>query len=104
MRRVILESPFAVLYNDNIDYALRAMKHSLSLGEAPFLSHLLYPQVLDDQLPEERALGIAAGLSWARVADATVVYTDKGVSQGMVEGIEAARKAGRPVEYRTIES
>lgn len=57
---------------------------------------------LDDSDPEERALGIEAGLAWGVEAEATVVYTDLGISRGMRYGIERAEKEGRPVEYRLI--
>lgn len=78
------------------------MAHSLSLGEAPFASHLLYTQVLDDKDPEQRRQGIEAGLAWGRAADATVVYSDYGVSSGMQQGIDRAVDQLRPVEFRRI--
>lgn len=104
MRRVILESPFSGDVEANIAYARRCIHDCLTRGEAPIASHLLFtqPGVLDDTIPEERALGIAAGLAWHGVADATVVYTDRGISPGMQHGIAAAQKAGTPVEYRTL--
>jgi hypothetical protein len=104
MRLVIIESPYAGDVEAHVEYARKCMAHSLSLGEAPIASHLLYtqPGVLDDLIPGERALGIAAGFAWAEQADATVVYLDHGISNGMYAGIEDAMKAGRPVEYRNI--
>jgi hypothetical protein len=45
---------------------------------------------------------IAAALAWLGVAEAAVVYTDRGISAGMREGIEAAARAGLAVEYRSI--
>jgi hypothetical protein len=36
------------------------------------------------------------------VADAPVVYTDRGISVGMEDAIEAAQRAGIAVEYRSI--
>jgi hypothetical protein len=76
----------------------------LSRGEAPIASHLLYtqPGILDDTTPVERNWGIEAGLAWKRVADASVVYTDLGISRGMQHGIDAAKASGLPVEYRSI--
>lgn len=100
-RRVIIESPFAGDRARNVQYGLRALRDSLMRGEAPFASHLLYTMVLDDKVKLERAHGISAGFEWGRVAEATVVYTDYGISAGMALGIEAA-KGLRPVEYRTI--
>ncbi len=104
MRRVILESPYAGDVAANEAYARSALRDCLLRGEAPIASHLLYtqPGVLDDLNPEERALGIEAGLSWGVEAEATVVYTDRGISRGMSYGIERAQREGRPVEYRTL--
>ena len=103
-RLVILESPYAGDVKANIDYARRALLDSLIRGEAPFASHLLYTQpfVLDDANALERATGIAAGHAWIAVAEASVVYEDRGISLGMEAGIAAARLAGIPVEYRRI--
>lgn len=115
MRLVIIESPFAgkgvtneqirldELYN--IDYARRAVRDSLSRGEAPIASHLLYtqPGILRDEVPEERQWGIEAGLRWHDVAEATIIYSDRGISKGMEYGIAYARKYGKIVEYRTLD-
>lgn len=108
MKLVILESPFAPTngktIEENIEYARACVRHSLSVGEAPIASHLLYtqPGILDDFIPEERAWGINAGLAWKQVAQGSVVYVDFGVSKGMEYGIQAAIEAGLPVEYRRI--
>lgn len=105
MRLVILESPYAGDIEANVAYARRALRDALSRGEAPIASHLLYtqPGVLRDDVPAERQWGIDAGLSWGRVAEATVVYTDRGISRGMEYGIAAAKVARRPVEFRTLD-
>lgn len=103
-RLVIVESPFAGDIERNTEYARACISDSLSRGEAPFASHLLYTQagILDDAVPEERRKGIDAGLAWGRAADLTAVYTDLGVSLGMEEGIKAAERAGRTVVRRSI--
>jgi hypothetical protein len=106
MRLVILESPFAGDEQANIDYARLCVRDSLMRGEAPIASHLLYtqPTILDDSKPHERMRGIMSGLAWGVAADATVVYTDKGISKGMNHGIFDAELSKRPVEYRSIEN
>jgi hypothetical protein len=102
MRRVILESPYAGDIDTNVAYARACLRDSLQRGEAPLASHLLYPQVLNDSDIAERRLGIDAGLTWGEVAEATVVYTDRGISAGMRFGIAKAQAQGRKVEYRTL--
>ena len=104
MRLVVVESPYAGDVSRNVAYARAALADCLSRGEAPFASHLLFtqPGVLDDTVPEERALGIAAGFAWAEHADAVVVYEDLGISRGMLAGIERAEKRGQPVERRSL--
>jgi hypothetical protein len=106
MRRVILESPFAGDVQRNLRYARACVRDSLLRGEAPIASHLLYtqPGVLNDDIPAERQNGIDAGLAWCEVADASVVYVDLGISSGMKYGMDLARKAGLPVEVRTLPS
>ncbi len=83
MKRVIIESPFAGLIRRNTEYARRCLEHSLSLGEAPFASHLLYTQVYDDTIPALRQVGITAGFAWVDVADLVAFYVDYGWSSGM---------------------
>lgn len=104
MRLVILESPYAGDVPASEAYARACVRDSLIRGEAPIASHLLYtqPGILNDCDPTERQWGIDAGLAWRRVADASVVYTDRGISKGMEIGIAAAHAAGVPVEFRSI--
>lgn len=101
---VILESPYAGEVDLNIRYARGCMRDCLKRGEAPYASHLLYTQefVLDDNDPEERSLGIRAGMAWGAMASKTVVYVDRGISGGMRYGIGKAASMGRPVEYRSV--
>ena len=103
-RLVIVESPFAGDVTLNVLYARECVADSLRRGEAPIASHLLYTQagILDDTKTADRECGIAAGLAWLAVAHASVVYTDRGISPGMERGIDAAKAAGVPVEYRTL--
>jgi len=109
MKRVVVESPLAADTDQeresNRVYARACCRECLIVyGEAPFASHLLYdqPGLLDDKKQIERQLGINAGLEYVALADATVVYTDRGISPGMMLGIEAAQAVGRPVIYRTL--
>lgn len=101
---VIIESPYGGDIERNTEYARVCLLDSLRRGEAPIASHLLHTQVLDDMRPDERELGIEAGLAWYRVAEKCVVYGDRGISGGMIEGIERAKRFGVLVEFRNIEA
>ncbi|MEY9493721.1 DUF7768 domain-containing protein [Bradyrhizobium elkanii] len=104
MKLVIIESPFSGDVDRNVEYARACVRNSLRRGEAPIASHLLYtqPGILRDDSPSERLWGIRAGLAWGAVADATIVYTDLGISSGMNEGIDHALKFGRLIERRSL--
>lgn len=106
----ILESPFAGDLEANRRYAVEAMRDSISRGESPFASHLLYPAALDDSIPLERALGMDLAWDWIASASRCVgssrlvsaVYVDRGISSGMVAGIERAADLGIRIDIRRI--
>ena len=101
--RVIIESPYAGVDLDlNVEYARRCLRDSLNRGEAPFASHLLYTQVLDDNVKEQRRLGTSRALSWYEAADMICVYMDRGITVGMRFGISYARQLGLARENRYI--
>ena len=102
MRLVIIESPYAGAVKENEDYLAQCVKDCLSKGEAPFASHGFYTQYLDDTNSEERAMGMQCGFNWMRKADLIAVYTDHGVSSGMLKGIKVAQDIGIPIEFREI--
>lgn len=104
MKLVIMESPYAGAVEDNISYGRLCLRDCLRRGEAPIASHLLYTQqnVLDDNRPEERRLGIEAGLAWASRADYSVFYTDRGWSGGMREAWTRAISSGQPCHIRAL--
>lgn len=102
MKRVVIESPYAGDVERNTRYARACMLDSLRRGEAPYASHLLYTQVLDDLTPEERELGIIAGFAWGQAAELRVFYMDLGASPGMRRGMDEADKMGQPYETRFL--
>ena len=101
--KVMIESPLKGDYERNRKYARACMRDSLALGEAPFAMHLLYAQdgILDDTVPGEREMGIAAGLEWSTSADLIALYTDLGISEGMQLAQRQAARRGIPVVYRS---
>ncbi|MEL4378356.1 hypothetical protein [Brucella cytisi] len=101
---VIIESPYGGDVERNKAYARSCLLDSLRRGEAPIVSHLLHTQVLDDRNKFEHKWGIEAGLAWYHVAEKCVVYSDRGISGGMIEGIDRAKRFGVLVEFRNIEA
>lgn len=102
MVTVFLESPYAGDVEVNVAYAEACMIHSIMLGEAPFASHLLYTQMLDDANPLDRAAGLTCAKAWREKAERVVVYIDRGISPGMQAGIDHASAICKPVEFREI--
>ena len=102
MRLVILESPFEGGKPENLEYLRRCIADCVKRGESPYASHKMLPGALDDLNPDEREQGIKAGFEWHRRADAQVVYTDRGITEGMRRGIEHAALVGLPTEFRTL--
>lgn len=106
MRRVQILSPFSgpthAIRQRNVAYAQAALLDCLERDEAPLAPHLLYPAVLDDSEPEQRAQGISAGLEWLAVTETVVVYQDLGMSVGMSAELRAAEVAGISVERRSL--
>jgi len=104
--RTVIASPYASDTPEGVErhlrYARRALRDSGDRGEAPFAPHLLYPQVYSDDVEAERESSIDSGVSWQSAARRLAVYTDLGISRGMVHEIEAATLAGLEIEYRSI--
>lgn len=88
----------------NRTYARMAIRDCLLRGEAPFASHLLYtqPGVLDDLRPDERAQGIEAGFTWAKLARRAVFYLDHGMSPGMKSARELYEYLGYKIQDRYL--
>lgn len=105
MRLVVVESPYAGDVERNLAYARRAINDCLKRKESPIASHLLFtqPGILDDLKPEEREMGISAGLAWHAVAEAIVFYIDHGWSSGMRRAYEHSRRRFKPIEIRVLD-
>ena len=66
-------------------------------GYMPVASHLLYPQILNDNIPEERELGLLFGLSLLAVCDEVWVFGT--VSPGAAQEIEEAKRLKKQIRY-----
>ena len=65
----------------------------------PLATHLLFPTVMNDDIPEERRNGLNGTLEVLKRADEVWVYGDR-ISEGMKEEIELAEKINIPVVFK----
>lgn len=87
-RPVIIESPYSGDVVRNKRYLQAAIRDCLRRGETPYASHQMLTDALDDNIPEQRELGISAGFAMRDLLvsqGATVAfYIDHGMSSGML--------------------
>lgn len=108
MKRLIVESPFKATetysVEENIAFARKVCRHALLLGYSPYASHLFFtqPGLLDDDLPNERRLGIDAGLVWSvGVGDVWfALRSDEKLSVGMTYAANRHRMREAKVQFR----
>jgi hypothetical protein len=70
--------------------------------ESPYSGGGEETQVLDDTLPEQRSMGMSRALLWYECAELCAVYTDRGITQGMKDGISYAKLLKITVVERTL--
>lgn len=93
-------SPYAGDVEANIEAAKRYCRFVISKGFIPFATHLLYPQILDDNNPEERALGMTFGNIIMDHCLKIWVFGDE-ISKGMAEEIRYAVTKNYCIRYFT---
>ncbi len=107
---VIVESPFKSneesSEEEHKDYLERCLLDCVTKGETPYASHKMLTKCLNDAVPEERALGISAGLAMARIlarhGGVPTFYLDYGWSNGMLLAKEFYTKHNIPIVQRWI--
>lgn len=103
---VIIESPYRATPYYTAEqhhlYLMHCVEDCLRRGEAPYASHHLIPDILDDDDQYERAIGIRCGFAWGQHADLVAIYSDLGIGDGMKDAIEHWNKLGKKVEWRKL--
>lgn len=98
MRKVYICSPYraadSAQLDRNIKYAQALTKQAIEAGLAPITPHLYMTQCLNEDKLEERAAGMAAGLTLLKSCDFVIVGVKYGISGGMSAEIAAADAAG----------
>ena len=83
--------------NANVVATIGYCRRVIREGYMPIASHLLYPQVLDDNNPSERELGLLFGLALLRMCDEVWVFGT--VTLGVASEIEEAKKLKKQIRY-----
>ena len=100
---VYICSPYAGDTEGNVKKAVSHSRFAVSEGYMPVASHLLYPQVLDDDDPAQRSLGLAFGLQLMSGCMEVWVFADDGggISEGMAREIAVAKERQMRIRYFT---
>ncbi len=91
-------SPYAGDVEGSVAFAIRCCRMAIQQGYTPIAVHLLYPQILNDQDPAERAVGLELGLNILRHCAAAWVCGTR-ISPGMETEIQAAKQLGIPIRH-----
>lgn len=98
--KVYVISKYAGDTKKNVANAITYCKEVISKGKQPIASHLLYPQMLDDDFPEQRKLGLCFGLNLLALCDEAWVFGDiEDISEGMDLEIREAIRLDIPVYF-----
>lgn len=97
---VYIAFPYAGDVENNIAFAKAACRYAMEQGCTPVAVHLLYPQFLNDLIPEERELGIQMGLRVLKACDELWICGEF-ISAGMQTEYQAAKELGIPVRRIT---
>ena len=97
MKLIYVASPYAGDVEANVRYAEAACRYVMDKGHAFFAPHLLYPAILDDSVPSERALGMAMGILILGKCDELWAFGNR-ISSGMKAELEEAVRLGIPVK------
>lgn len=87
-------SPYRGETRRNKEYARELTKAAVNNGFAPVTVHLYLTEVLDDNKPEERNRGMAAGQDILKQCSYILLGEKYGISEGMKEEITLAEKLG----------
>lgn len=99
---IYIASPYAGDIELNVAFAQRACRFAISQGYAPLASHLIYPQMLDDNDPLERRIGMELGLRLIDASEEIWLCGDV-MSPGMAAEKEYAESVGLAVRSFSME-
>ena len=99
MKKVYICSPLGGNVNDNLEQVKRYTKSASICGTAPVVPHF-YAEWLDYNNPQEREIGLAAGLSLLWFCDELWVFGDA-VTEGMKSEISFCKNLNIRIRHVT---
>jgi len=97
MKKVYICSPLGGNVKENIEKAKQYAKYALMCGMAPVVPHF-YALCLDDNKPDERAIGMAAGMALLWFCDELWVFGDV-ITEGMQHEINFCMNLNINIRY-----
>ena len=95
---VYICSPYSGEIETNVEAAKRYSRLAVNKGYIPLTPHLLFPQFLDDDIPEERELGLFFGNILMSKCSEVWVFGER-ISAGMESEIKRARWKNYRLRY-----
>ena len=95
MRKVYICAPLGGNIQENLKKAKQYARYALLCGTAPVVPHF-YALCLNDRIPKEREIGMAAGLSFLWFCDELWIFGDE-VTEGMKSEIQFCKSLNIPV-------
>ena len=97
-RMIYVISPYAGAVKANVAAAINYCKYVIAEGYMPVASHLLYPQMLNDDNLEERALGTSFGMALLSGCQEAWVFGGH-ITKGMGAELDECKKLHIPIRY-----
>lgn len=96
--KVYIVSRYAGDVETNVKNAIRYCRFAIKNEKMPIAAHLLYPQIVDDNDPDEREIGTMYGLALLALCDEVWCF-GKEHSPGMEQELKEANRLNKPVKH-----
>ena len=93
-------SPFSGNLESNVENTRRYCRFAVDSGFVPFAPHLLFPQFMYDEVPEERELALFMGIVMLTKCAELWVFGER-ISKGMSKEIHKAEARNMLIRYFT---
>ena len=99
--KVYICSPYRGDTEKNVAAAVKYCRYAIGKGMVPIAPHIYLTRFLNDDIPEQRELGLRIGLE-ALAKCAEIWVFGNYVSEGMKREIAAASEAGKRILFKDI--